>query len=53
LLEIDPDAKWDAKPTEYSVREITHVNFGGDYEEPLASVGGEPYPSRIARQELS
>jgi hypothetical protein len=42
LLEINPDATWDAKPTEYSLSEITRVNFGGDYEEALHLVGGDP-----------
>jgi hypothetical protein len=54
LLEINPDAKWDVTPTEHSVKEITRVNFGGDYEEALASVGGEPNPIRTSpRNSLS
>ena len=40
LLEIKPDATWDKKPTAYRLSEITRVNFGGDYEEALALVGG-------------
>ena len=40
LLEINPDASWDAEPTEYRVSEITRVNFGGDYENALHLVGG-------------
>ena len=42
LLEIGPDARWDAQPTEYRLDEITRVNFGGDYEGALHLVGGEP-----------
>ncbi len=42
LLEIGPDAKWEDSPTEYRLSEITHVNFGGDYEAALYLVGGEP-----------
>ena len=53
-LEIYPDTKWDTTPTEYPVREITHINFGGDYEDALASVGGEPHPIRtLARNSVS
>ena len=42
ILEIGPDAVWETKPEEYRLAEITHVNFGGDYEEALYLVGGEP-----------
>ncbi len=42
LLEITPDAKWDKHPEEYKLREITRVDFGGDYEEALHLVGGPP-----------
>ncbi|MFG0248362.1 MAG: hypothetical protein ACF8OB_05700 [Phycisphaeraceae bacterium JB051] len=35
LLEIGPDAEWDKTPTTYNLREITRVDFGGDYEEAL------------------
>jgi hypothetical protein len=42
LLEINPDARWDAHPTAYRLSEITRVNFGGDYENALHLVGGEP-----------
>jgi hypothetical protein len=40
LLQINPDAKWDEKPTTYWLNEITRVNFGGDYEDALHLVGG-------------
>lgn len=40
LREICPDATWDDHPTDYRLREITRVNFGGDYEEALHLVGG-------------
>jgi hypothetical protein len=42
LLEIGPDAKWEDSPKEYRVAEITRVNFGGDYEDALHLVGGNP-----------
>ncbi len=41
LLEINPDATWEKKPADYRLSEITRVNFGGDYEDALAIVGGE------------
>jgi len=44
LLEIGPDARWDKKPSEYRLKEITRVDFGGDYEEALHLVGG-PAPA--------
>ena len=44
LLEIGPDAKWDATASEYQIREITRINFGGDYEDALHVVGGKPGP---------
>jgi hypothetical protein len=46
LLEINPDATWDEQPISYRLREITRVNFGGDYENALHLVGG------IQEQEL-
>jgi hypothetical protein len=42
ILEIGAGAKWDKTPTEYRLNEITRVNFGGDYEDALYLVGGEP-----------
>jgi hypothetical protein len=42
LLEINPDATWDENSTEFKLSEITHVNFGGDYENALFLVGGDP-----------
>ena len=42
LLEIDPKATWKKTPTCYRLREITRVNFGGDYENALHLVGGNP-----------
>jgi hypothetical protein len=41
LLEIAPDATWDKSPTEYRLREITRVDFGGDYEDALYIVGSD------------
>jgi hypothetical protein len=42
FLGINPDASWDADPKDYRVSEITRVNFGGDYENALHLVGGDP-----------
>jgi len=42
LLEINPDATWDKRPHEYRMGEITRVDFGGDYENALHLVGGDP-----------
>ena len=38
LLEIGPDACWDADALSYRTKEITRVDFGGDYEEALMLV---------------
>jgi hypothetical protein len=42
LLEIDPAAEWRQQPNDYRLSEITRVNFGGDYENALYLVGGNP-----------
>lgn len=42
LLEINPDATWDQEPREYRLGEITRVDFGGDLEDALHRVGGDP-----------
>lgn len=42
LLEINPDATWDEEPREHRIEDITRVSFGGDYENALYLVGGEP-----------
>jgi hypothetical protein len=42
LLEINPDAAWDNRPTEHRLNDITRVNFGGEYEDALHLVGGAP-----------
>jgi hypothetical protein len=39
LLEINPAAEWDDAPTPYPLREITRIDFGGDYEDALWQVG--------------
>jgi hypothetical protein len=41
LLEIGPDAEWEAEPSSFSLEEITRVDFGGGYEDALALVGGK------------
>ena len=55
LLEINPDAGWEDKPQTYSLREITRVNFDGDYESALylvardsTSANQAPKPTRGA-----
>jgi hypothetical protein len=40
LLEINPDATWDTEPKQYRLRDITRLDFGGEYEEALHLVGG-------------
>lgn len=40
LLEIGPGASWDDQPNEYKLRDITRIDFGGDYEQALHLVGG-------------
>lgn len=42
MLEINPDASWDEAPTQYKLKEITEIEFGGGYEEALFLVGGNP-----------
>jgi hypothetical protein len=42
LLQINPDARWHSKPTDFRLSEITRVDFGGDYEDALHIVGGSP-----------
>ena len=39
LLEIGPNAEWEDAPTLYPLREITRIDFGGDYEDALWHVG--------------
>ena len=48
FLEIDPDAIWAIKPTTVRLRDITRIDFGGEYEEALHLVGGNPdHPRQI------
>jgi hypothetical protein len=42
LLEIRPDATWCDEPSQYELKDITRVNFDGDYERALHLVGGNP-----------
>ena len=48
LLEMSPDASWEDNPEEYRIKEITRVNFGGDYENALHLVAGEPTVALIS-----
>jgi hypothetical protein len=47
LREIGPDAVWDDEPEAHRISEITRVDFGGDYEQALALIGGAP-PEKTA-----
>ena len=42
VLGIRPDATWHDEPESYQLSEITRVSFGGDYENALHLVGGDP-----------
>jgi hypothetical protein len=43
LTIIDPDARWDLEePDQFLIEDITRVDFGGQYEDALYRVGGEP-----------
>jgi hypothetical protein len=42
ILKIDPDAKWDSKPSYYRLNQITQIDLPGPYEKALLLVGGEP-----------
>jgi len=42
ILEIGPGAVWDKFPTRYALTQVTRVDFGGDYEDALHMVGGDP-----------
>lgn len=48
LREIGPDAVWDDEPEAHRIDQITRVDFGGDYEQALALIGGEP-PAHVER----
>jgi hypothetical protein len=47
LLEIGPGAAWDNQLETYKLSEITRVDFGGDYENALYSIGGATYQSAV------
>jgi hypothetical protein len=53
LLEIGPDAIWEREPAGVALREITRVDFGGDYEDALHIVGGSPDLSGLKAQKTS
>jgi hypothetical protein len=42
LLEVTPDATWEAEPTPYALSEITKIGFGDPYSEALALVNAAP-----------
>ena len=42
LQEIDPEARWDQRPTTWTLTSVTRVDFGGRYEEGLTLVGVPP-----------
>jgi hypothetical protein len=47
LLEIGPDASWDHELETYRLREITRVDFGGDYEDGLQLIGRGEYQHAV------
>ena len=47
FLAMRPDASWEEDATDYNLRDITRVNFDGDYERALHLVGGDPPPNRF------
>jgi hypothetical protein len=49
MLEIGPDAVWDADASAHRLDDITRVDFGGGYEQALDLVGGEP-PAPVVRK---
>ena len=47
LTSIDTNAEWDMdEPEEFDIEEITRIDFGGQYEDALYLVGGDPPVSR-------
>ncbi len=42
LLDITPSAQWRDRPRRWALSTITRVDFGGQYEQALSLVGGEP-----------
>jgi hypothetical protein len=51
ILEIGPGASWNEAPTEYALEQITRVDFGGDYEDALHIVGGDPPTGNFGLQQ--
>ena len=45
LLEVDGQARWEPNMSPYRLKEITRIEFGGDYEKALTAVAG-PLPPR-------
>lgn len=45
LLEVDGQARWQRDMSPYRLKEITRIEFGGDYEKALIAVAG-PLPPR-------
>ena len=42
LLEIDPDAKWESKPSYFRINQITRIHLPGPYEHALLLAAGKP-----------
>lgn len=51
VREVSPDAIWVAEPSEFLLRDITQIGFGGDYEDALMIANGYGLPAsdRILR----
>ncbi|SDL26923.1 hypothetical protein SAMN04487916_107121 [Arthrobacter sp. ov407] len=45
LLEVDGQARWERDMSSYRLKQITRIEFGGDYEKALIAVAG-PLPPR-------
>lgn len=52
LLEIGPDASWDDEALSYRTKQITRVDFGGDYERALVLVAGSAAKRQKAKEKL-
>jgi hypothetical protein len=53
LREIDPGGCWEDELSDYSLKEITRVDFAGGYEEALSLFGDKPPQANLPRQPAS
>jgi hypothetical protein len=52
LLEIGPDACWDDEVLSYRTKQITRVDFGGEYEQALTLVAGFRARRQITKKKV-